>query len=293
MLKTHFERIVDYSTLKGRDSVITLFNRRFIICTPAKSGNLVNLNCQEKGETKQKQKDTENLKKIFRNLKSQKIHNLEKLYLYPAWVGAFMVSFLAASMFLSIPETHAANSLSENYEIARQVIANATPTLAPVETSQEFNDLAIPNDGYMAKPLIAETEISKVEKNVTRVASIKPKVQTLSVSKIVPTSDDVRAWSFPYGYCTYYASTRRFVPWGGNAISWLSGAKKFGFSTGGTPQAGAIIVTSEGGYTGHVGYVESVNGDQVTISEMNYRGFGAISSRTISSSYGAIMGYIY
>ena len=109
--------------------------------------------------------------------------------------------------------------------------------------------------------------------------------------KIVSAGTD--AHYFPYGYCTYYAAQRRFVPWSGNAISWLSGAQSFGFATGSTPQVGAIIVTSEGGKTGHVGIVDGVQGDQITITEMNYRGWGIISSRTISASYGPIMGYIY
>lgn len=98
---------------------------------------------------------------------------------------------------------------------------------------------------------------------------------------------------YPYGYCTYFVATRRFVPssWG-NAKNWLSSAKRAGYSTGQTPVAGAIMVTNES-WWGHVAYVESVNGDTITISEMNYEGWGVIDHRTISIGSGNIRGFVY
>jgi surface antigen len=99
--------------------------------------------------------------------------------------------------------------------------------------------------------------------------------------------------SYPYGWCTWYAASRRGVPgnWG-NAGSWLSSARGSGYATGSEPQAGAILVTNES-WVGHVAYVESVNGDQITISEMNYRGWGVVSSRTLNAHSGVVKGYIY
>lgn len=99
--------------------------------------------------------------------------------------------------------------------------------------------------------------------------------------------------SYPYGWCTYYVASRRNVPsqWG-NAGSWLYSASASGYATGSAPQAGAIIVTGESGY-GHVGIVESASGGSVTISEMNYNGWGVTSSRTISTGSPVIKGYIY
>lgn len=98
--------------------------------------------------------------------------------------------------------------------------------------------------------------------------------------------------SFPYGYCTWYVASRRYVPWGGNAGTWLYHAKAAGYSTGKAPRPGSIIVTSES-WWGHVGIVEKVNGSEVTISEMNYKGWGKKSSRTISTGSRVIKGYIY
>lgn len=99
--------------------------------------------------------------------------------------------------------------------------------------------------------------------------------------------------SYPYGYCTYYAATRRAIPsnWG-NAGQWLNSAKRAGYSTGGEPVAGAIVVTRES-WWGHVGYVESVSGGSFTILEMNYNGWGVVNSRTISANDGAIKGFVY
>lgn len=97
---------------------------------------------------------------------------------------------------------------------------------------------------------------------------------------------------FPWGWCTWYVASRRHVPWGGNAGTWLYHAKAYGANIGKTPKAGAIIVTNESSY-GHVGIVEKVSGGSITISEMNYRGFGVVSKRTISAKAGVIKGFIY
>lgn len=98
--------------------------------------------------------------------------------------------------------------------------------------------------------------------------------------------------AFPYGYCTWYVASKKYVPWGGNAGTWLYNARAYGVKTGKAPKAGAIIVTNESWY-GHVGIVTKVKGDSVTITEMNYAGFGKVSSRTISAKSRVIKGYIY
>lgn len=98
--------------------------------------------------------------------------------------------------------------------------------------------------------------------------------------------------SFPYGYCTWYVAQRRYVPWGGNAGTWLYQAKIMGYKTGKSPQKGSIMVSSES-WWGHVAVVENVGKDTITISEMNYKGWGKKSSRTIPISSRVIKGYIY
>lgn len=98
---------------------------------------------------------------------------------------------------------------------------------------------------------------------------------------------------FQWGWCTWYVAERRGdVTWRGNAGTWLGGAQAAGRATGRVPAVGAIMVTNES-WWGHVAYVEAVNGNMITVSEMNYKGFGITSTRTLSSSSGTIKGFIY
>lgn len=98
---------------------------------------------------------------------------------------------------------------------------------------------------------------------------------------------------FPYGYCTWYVSQKRYVPWGGNAGTWLYHAKTVGYRTGRTPIPGAIVVTTENRYFGHVAIVERVTAETITVSEMNYAAWGRRDTRQIARSSRVIKGYIY
>ncbi len=105
------------------------------------------------------------------------------------------------------------------------------------------------------------------------------------------------AHSFPWGQCTWYVSTLKYIPWGGHAKSWLVNARAYGYSTGATPSVGSIVVMQEGNWLsslfGHVAVVESVSADTITISEMNHVGLGKKSVRVLQKTYSAIKGYIY
>lgn len=97
---------------------------------------------------------------------------------------------------------------------------------------------------------------------------------------------------FPGGQCTWYVAQSKYVPWGGNAGTWLYNSRAYGAKTGKKPKKGAIIVTSESWY-GHVGIVTKVKGDKVTIREMNYKGPWIENTRTLSAKSRVIKGYIY
>jgi len=118
------------------------------------------------------------------------------------------------------------------------------------------------------------------------------------------TATDISGWrtpegkagtghKFPYGYCTWYVASKRYVPWGGNAGTWLYNAKSLGYKTGKTPRVGSIVVTTENRYYGHVALVEKVSGGEITVSEMNYVGWSKTNRRTLSASSRSIKGYIY
>jgi surface antigen len=158
--------------------------------------------------------------------------------------------------------------------------------------------LKIPPKGYE----VSSAQIAKKEKDrLAKLAAASRNTVVRSSSsaratgsaKTVNAQAGSRANGYPYGWCTYYVATRRYVPssWG-NARNWLTSARRAGYSTGSEPAVGAIVVTGESGY-GHVAYVESVNGDTITVAEMNYEGWGVTSRRTLSASAGVIRGFVY
>ncbi|MDP3057400.1 MAG: LysM peptidoglycan-binding domain-containing protein [bacterium] len=132
----------------------------------------------------------------------------------------------------------------------------------------------------------------------------KPKVILASISKNNEDLNNINTVAgddyspaqgrrFPWGQCTYYVAIRRYVPWNGHAKYWLANARAYGFKTGNTPQVGAIVATTENPRYGHVAYVEAVNNDKITISEMNFVGLGIKSVRVMSVNNPVIRGYIY
>jgi surface antigen len=100
---------------------------------------------------------------------------------------------------------------------------------------------------------------------------------------------------FSYGYCTWYVANRRCIPWFGNAWEWYGQAQAYGYPVGQQARVGAVAVWDQrmSGY-GHVAYVESVQGDGFTVSEMNYNAWGQVNSRFVPySNPGPLTGFVY
>lgn len=153
------------------------------------------------------------------------------------------------------------------------------------------NDL-LGNEDLIAgmKIIVPDGQIEEVTPAPAPVASRTQVASRGSVpSYVAPSSGNNR---FPWGYCTYYVASRRNIPWNGNAWQWYGNAIGYGRPVGSTPVAGAVMVTWESS-VGHVAYVESVNGNSFTVSEMNYAGYGVRSSRTITTSSVPLIGFIY
>ncbi len=114
-------------------------------------------------------------------------------------------------------------------------------------------------------------------------------------SKIIKNSAKKRVTGnkFPYGYCTYYVANKKHVTWRGNAGAWLYNARAAGRKTGRKPKVGSIVVTTEDARYGHVAIVEAVGKGTITVSEMNYKGWGIVDHRTLSQNARVIKGYIY
>ncbi len=155
---------------------------------------------------------------------------------------------------------------------------------ADIEETIEFNGL--PADGSLA--VGHEIIIPDGQKPVYYYPQTSSYATYTSFAR--PYADS--SHKFPWGQCTWYVAQLRYIPWSGNANTWLYKAKQYGFATGSVPKPGAIMQTREGGYYGHVAYVEAVNYPYVTISEMHL-GQGVRKVRTIPVDSWIIIGYIY
>lgn len=241
-----------------------------------------NLKFSLKNFREQKQKTTYKLNSIS-DLVS--VINKKFALFNPNWVGAFMTLSLIFCSVVFAPHAHAADLTVQNVDLAQKVMEVVTPTIAPeIKKEESTVEVVAAADDFIQKPLVVETQITVEPKKVLASKTVRTPVDYSLVKG---------PHYFPYGYCTYYVSQKRTVTWSGNAGTWLSGAKAAGEPIGKTPKVGAIMVTSEGGKTGHVAYVEAVNDDQVTISEMNFKGYGVVSSRTVAAGSKFIKGYIY
>lgn len=112
-------------------------------------------------------------------------------------------------------------------------------------------------------------------------------------------SPNYRGNGYDWGWCTWWAAERRArlgapIPtnWG-NANTWAHYARLSGHTVSAVPQAGAVIWHQYGGWLGHVGVVEKVNGGSITVSDMNYPTWGTVTTRTVpASEYGSYL-FIY
>lgn len=96
---------------------------------------------------------------------------------------------------------------------------------------------------------------------------------------------------YDYGWCTWHAANRRIqngnpLPTNlGNAISWLSVARRAGLATSSEPSAGAVVYHKNIGGLGHVAYVEKINDNgSAMVSDMNYPSWGRVTYRTVQPS---------
>lgn len=97
---------------------------------------------------------------------------------------------------------------------------------------------------------------------------------------------------FAPGYCTDYVARLLPVTWRGNANRWDDNARRQGYLVDKNPTPGAILVTNESRY-GHVAYIESVIGTQLTFSEWNYAGRYTKSIRTMDITDPRIVAIIH
>lgn len=169
------------------------------------------------------------------------------------------------------------STIAKRYDTTWRRIYDKNKTLTDPDQIETGLVLVIPNSAEKVRSRPLPTASSAATGNVSSSAAVA--TQTVSATQPKGVS---RGNGYYAGYCTWYAKSRRpDIPNNlGNADTWVSRASAQGFATGYVPRAGAI------GQQGmHVVYVERVNSDgTVTISEMNYQGFGIVSSRTVPAT---------
>ncbi len=189
----------------------------------------------------------------------------------------------------AIQKNDTLDAIAKKFEAKKEEIIafNSLPADGDIKEGQE---IIIPGGQKDEPEDIAPTNTN----TIARRQYATPQGGTPKVSKSYKKLDGKAGTGhrFPYGYCTWYVAQKRYVPWGGNAGTWLYHARAMGYKTGKKPKVGAIMVSSES-WWGHVAIVEKVKGSTITVSEMNYRGWGKTSRRTISTKNRVIKGYIY
>ena len=194
-------------------------------------------------------------------------------------------------------------SISEKYKAdAQRVVTYNDLELSEVKNGQKLilPDGILPEEerpGYVAPvaPVVPAEPVTA--------SSALPVVAPVATQPIVDTS---AGNMYAFGNCTSYAYERRLQlgrPIGsfwGNAATWNAFALQQGFRVDKSPEAGAVFqmpafVDAYTSAYGHVGIVESVNGDgSVNVSEMNYAGgFNTVSYRTIPAAQAALYNYIH
>jgi len=210
------------------------------------------------------------------------------------WSNPKLVDRLTAGQEVVIPPV---DGILVKVTASDTVASLAQKYRAEADAIIEFNLLRHPEalsvDAYLMVPYGVGPEPASVP---------QPKAQTVSAGK--------RSWYvtpvyssgggvYPFGQCTWYVNTRRAAPWGGNAWQWFGRARAYGRPEGPTPRVGAIMVTWESPYWGHVAYVEQVYGDgSWLVSEMNYAGingggWGRVSFRHVIPGTVPLIGFIY
>lgn len=191
-----------------------------------------------------------------------------------------LILVTAAAIWFPLPEAQANAELSQETGLAIQETIKVEQKDWDEIVSEQLKRKA--EQDALAQIEAAQraerARLAQIAVQAKKVRQTAPK-RVIAVQKAVSNAN-----SYSRGYCTWFVASRRSVPSGwGNARNWLANARASGFGTGSVPQVGAIAWTGAGSM-GHVGLVTGVNGSQVTITEMNYAGFGVISTRVANAS---------
>ena len=158
-----------------------------------------------------------------------------------------------------------------------------------------FNDLPATGELTKGETIIipgGQEDVPQTTTATTGIAARQYTPFTSTPGKTVSTAGAGEGHQFPRGYCTWWVAQNRYIPWSGNAGTWLFNAKAMGYATGRTPHVGSIVVFDVYPY-GHVAIVRSVSGSTFQVSEMNFVAFDHVDYRNVSIHDPSIIGFIY
>lgn len=171
----------------------------------------------------------------------------------------------------------------------------AGDTLSTIASATELTteEIASANNISDANFIVIGQEINLTKEVAEEVVSEAPVAQEVQQPAAPSYSADYTAVpgnSYYAGQCTWYVKNQ--LPWvgnfWGNAAEWANNATYAGRVVDTNPAVGTVAVMMPGvAYAssyGHVAVVTDVNGDMITISEMNAKGEFVVSSRTIPAA---------
>lgn len=209
------------------------------------------------------------------------------------WANSLTSDSLNPGRNLQIPGvTGVVYTLKAGDEIAKL----AEKYRADTDRIVTYNDLELTGPRVGLQIVIPDGVVPETERPGYRAPASRYGSATVSTMRVGAYAGN----GYAHGYCTWYAYNRRAEigrPIGGNwgnATSWAYYARADGFRVDRTPEVGAIIQNggSYGGL-GHVGIVERINDDgSLLVSDMNWVGWGKISTRTVPASSVGNFNYI-
>lgn len=213
---------------------------------------------------------------------------------------SLLLSLLIATAFAGTANAEAPRPISENEAFIQQHAQEVEKKEGILlNTSQELQELER-KKAELARKLEAETktiEELKTKLEEKRAAAEAEKKRLAEIKNmfvhVTRYAGNSAGNLYAPGNCTWYVKDRRpDLPNNlGNANTWYARAAAMGWNVGSTPKKGAVGTTTAG-WAGHVVYVEgvSLDGQYVTISEMNYGGLYSMNTRTVHFSE---FNYIY
>ncbi|MGQ7329180.1 peptidoglycan hydrolase PcsB [Streptococcus suis] len=160
-------------------------------------------------------------------------------------------------------------------EAARQAVARQAEYQAQQAAlaQQQVASVSAPVVSTPVETTVTET-VATVSQSTPTVSTPTTSISSGSGSSAAANNARYDASSYPIGECTWGVKSQLswVGPYWGDAKQWLASARAEGFSTGSTPQVGAIAVWT-GGYYGHVAVVTAVQSStSIQVVESNYMG---------------------